>query len=230
MKQKVIIISGGSDGLGKGIAKELVHLKHKVIILARNEARLKRVSKQLKSDYRVCDVSDAAQCEDAVNSIHKQYKRIDVLVNNAGCITNEPLEKEDPKTIENVFGANTLGTIFLTRAVLPFMKKKKSGDVFCVVSRAGVTVKKHRTIYNSSKWAITGFVKCLREDVAEDNIRVMAIYPGTINTNIFEKAGDKMKSRKTVLQVKEVVNVICFMIAQPGHVQIADVGMNYLGR
>lgn len=183
---KVILISGGSDGLGKEIARLLIKA-NTVVLLAPTAEKTAAVAKELGCDFEVCDITKWDQIEKAVSSIIKKYDHIDILINNAGIWIEGPLEQNDPARIHQVLEINTLGTIWLTRASLPHME---SGIIINIVSVAGLETKPNRSVYYASKWAITGFTKCLREELAEKGIKVIGIYPPKMQTGIFKKAGN----------------------------------------
>lgn len=228
MDKRIIVISGGSQGLGEAMTKTLCGENHTVIILARHEETLKQAKASHGCDYRVCDVSDAAQCHDAVSSIIEAYGRIDVLINNAGIVMKGELEKASSEDIEKILAVNTLGTMYLTQAVIPHMKKQREGDIISVISTAGLGAKKERTLYNTSKWAITGFMKNLRLDVAPHGMRAMAVYPGLMRTNIFAHAGIKKDDWEDATEVDHVAQAVCFMLSQPRDVVIPDLTMHHI--
>lgn len=155
---KTVVITGGSDGLGKALAEKLAP-ENKVIILARNEAALHKISQDIGCSYYVCDIRDAKQVASTFENITINHGRIDVLVNNAGVIINGELDQIPDETIENVTTTNTLGTIYATKQAFARMKQQKEGLILNVVSTAGLTAKATRGIYNASKWAITGLPK-----------------------------------------------------------------------
>jgi NADP-dependent 3-hydroxy acid dehydrogenase YdfG len=183
---KVILISGGSDGLGKAIAQKLSP-HNQVIILAHNREKLIASAKEIGCDFVEAELIDYSSLKSAVDQVVSKYHRVDVLVNNAGVWIEGQLEENDPAKIKNVVDVNTTGTIFLTKAVLPQLRTQKSGQIINIVSQDGLCAKKDRSVYHASKWALTGFTKCLQEDVAGENIKVTAIYPGLMKTALFEK-------------------------------------------
>jgi len=114
---KTILITGGSDGLGKALAEKLAPA-NKVIIIARNEAALHKIAEDIGCSYYVCDVRDAKQVAVTLDKIFKEHGKLDVLINNAGVIVNAELEDIPDETIENVITTNTLGTIYATKQLL----------------------------------------------------------------------------------------------------------------
>ncbi len=223
MPKKVILISGGSDGLGKAIAQKLSS-SHQVVILSRNEENLKKVSEELSCDFVVGDVTDYVSLETAVAKVIEKYQTIDVLVNNAGVWTEGNLEDTDPKKIEEIFAVNTLGTIYLSKVVIPKMKLQKSGRIINIISQDGLRAKKKRSIYSASKWAITGFTKSLVEDLSPLGIGVTGIYPGLLKTKLFEKQGES-RNLKNALELSEVATLVEYVINLSPDTLLPDIGI-----
>jgi short-subunit dehydrogenase len=222
---KTILITGGSDGLGKALAEKFASDSN-VIILARNEAALREIAQRIGCSYYVCDVRDAKQVADTFAKVIKEHGTIDVLVNNAGVIVNAELEAISDETIENVITTNTLGTIYATKAALAHMKPRKEGLIINVVSTAGLTAKATRSIYNASKWAITGFTKAIQEEAAGYNVRVTGFYPGTIRTNLFAKAGLPLNGR--ALTTEQAVKAIEFVLLCDEEMLIPEIGAKHI--
>lgn len=221
-RMKTIIITGGSDGLGQALAEKLSS-DNKVIILARNEAAMQEIAQRTGCSYYVCDVRDAKQVADTFEKISRKHHKIDVLINNAGVIVNGELVDIPDETIENVIATNTLGTIFAAKAALTRMKEQKEGLIVNVVSTAGITAKATRSIYNASKWAITGFTKALQEEAADYNVRVTGFYPGTIRTNLFAKAGLPLNGK--ALTTEQAVKAIEFVLSCDDEVLVPEIGI-----
>jgi short-subunit dehydrogenase len=222
---KTIVITGGSDGLGKALAEKLSS-ENTVIILARNEAALHKIAVQTGCEYVVCDVRDAKQVARTFEEILAKHPTIDVLINNAGVIVNGELENIPDETIENVITTNTLGTIYMAKAALSHMKEQKAGLILNVVSTAGITAKATRSIYNASKWAVTGFTKALQDEAYLYGVRVTGFYPGTIKTDLFAKAGLEIKG--PALTTDQAVKAIEFVLSCDDEVLIPEIGMKHL--
>jgi short-subunit dehydrogenase len=224
--KKIILISGGSDGIGKATAKALSK-DHYVVILSPHKTTLVRTAKEFPCETIVCDICSFAACKWAVDRVIKKYGRIDWLVNNAGVYMAGPLEGESAKTIEETIRVNTIGTMFLTRAALPHMKKKKSGSILTVISQAGLYHKPERSVYAASKWALTGFVRCLRDEVRDRGIKVMAIFPGKVKTNLFDKAHIK-KDLSRAVEPEDVAHSIVFMLSQKGSTVVPELSITHI--
>lgn len=221
--KKIIVISGGSEGLGKAMAKRLSP-DSQVVILAKSEDTLKQTAQELNCDYLVCDVSDYNQVESTINQITEKYKQIDCLINNAGIWTTGELQSNDYKNIEEVMAVNANGTIYLTKAVIPAMKKQKQGLIINIVSQAGVTAKKDRSVYYASKWAVTGFTHSMQLELAPFGIKVTGIYPGKMDTQLFAKAGDN-KPMDNALKPEQVADLVNYILNTPPEFMFLDIGM-----
>jgi 3-oxoacyl-[acyl-carrier protein] reductase len=224
--RKVIVITGGSEGLGKLIAAKLTK-NNKVIIVAPDSSKVVAAAKSLKCDYEVCDVTDLTQMEIAVASILKKHGRIDVLINNAGIWIEGPLEKNDPERIKKVLDVNTLGSIWFSRLVIPQMKKQKSGTIIYTISQAGLYGKAERSVYNASKWALTGFTRSLQMELGQFGIRVTGIYPGYMKTNLF-KDYPKKRDFSTALDPSEVAVIVEFILSLPSETMIPEIGIKHV--
>jgi len=223
--KKVIIISGGSSGLGNEIAKKLSP-KNRVIILSRNKNTLEKIAKNISCDFRVCDIFDYSGIQETVRYIVKKYKRIDCLINCAGQWIQGPIEKNSPPEIKRVIDTNTTGTIFLTRAVVPQMKKQKKGRIIMINSGAGLYHKAERSIYTASKWAITGFTKALQDELHEYGITVSGIYPGKMTPAVKNKG--KKKHTWPALKISELAEIIAFIVAFKPNIEFSEFEVKHL--
>ena len=208
---KTILITGGSEGLGKAIAQKLAP-NNKVVILARHEDKLKAVASEIGCDFLVCDVMDYDQIENSVKRILEKYKKIDVLINSAGLWITGELTSNSPDQIHKLLEVNTLGTMLFSRAVIPAMKEQKNGLIINIISDAGLRPKAERTVYNASKYALTGFTKSLEMELQKYGIGVTGIYPSKIKTEIFEKSGVAL-DLSDAIDPSEVAKAIEFIVS-----------------
>jgi NADP-dependent 3-hydroxy acid dehydrogenase YdfG len=216
---KNIIITGGSDGLGKALAKSLSK-ENNVIIISPTENKLKKVADEIGCSYKVCDVSDYEQVEKCINEIGT----IDVLINNAGLWIQDELDTNDSERINSVIDVNLLGVINCSKAVLPIMKQNKEGLIININSQAGINHKAERTVYNATKWGVTGFTKSLQDEVTKYGIRVTNVMPGMMKTDMFKKLNIE-KNMANGVDTKEVARLIRFIIDTPSDVMIPEVGI-----
>ncbi len=226
MKKKVILISGGTDGLGKALAQQFAK-KHQVIILGPSATQTPRVAKTIGCDYIVVDVRDAQSLTAGVRNMIKKYKRIDCLINNAGIWIEGPFAENDPEKIKEVIEVNTLGTILLSHLVVPQMKRQKVGRIINVVSQAGLHIKPQRAVYQASKWAITGFTKSLALELGSFGISVCGFYPGAMKTNFFKKFGIE-KDMSKHMKLSEAVRCVEFMVETADDILIPELGVRLI--
>jgi len=198
---KKVLITGGAQGLGKEIARELKN-NYEVILLDVDEEVLKGTSEELDVRGFVCDITDAVQVEKIVTEIGN----IDILINNAGAYISGELSENTYNDIAKVILVNTVGTINITKAVLPQMKQRRSGKVVFINSIRGIEGKEERSVYCASKWGVTGFLKSLRKEVEKYDIEVIGLYPGLMKTNLFENAKVE-KDMSEAMDPKEVAEV-----------------------
>lgn len=222
---KVVLITGGSEGLGKEIAVELSKICT-VIITGIDEVKLAEVSKELNCDYFVCDVTDYEKSNTMVEEVIKKHKKIDVLINNAGILFEGEIFELNENQISSLIDVNVKGVEYMTNIVSKSMIANKNGLIINIVSQSGFYHRRLRSLYNSSKWAITGFTKCLAADMAKFNVKVSGIYPGKMNTNIFENT--KVDPMEKSLDPKVVAKAVRFVVETNGDAFIPEIGIKSL--
>ena len=224
--KKVVLITGGSDGLGKTLANTLIK-QYQVVILAPNEVKTKKTADEIGCDYKVGDVTNYEELEIIIASVVKKYGRLDCLINNAGLWIQGVLEENDPELIEKVIDVNTLGVIFATKSVIGQMKKQSGGLIININSQSGFYAKEERSVYTASKWALTGFSKSIQPELAKFGISVTDIHPGGMKTDFFEKANNS-KDKSTFIDTVEVAKLIEFLISLNPNTVIPEVGIKHI--
>lgn len=225
--EKVILISGGSDGLGLAAAKVLNKM-NTVIILAPEKSKCEEIKKYFDIDFVIADVTKENEVEKAIKNVIKKYGRIDTLINNAGIWIEGQLEDNKYERIKKVFEVNVLGAMNLTQKVLPYMKKVKRGRIVNVVSQAGLYPKAERSVYHASKYALRGFTDSLAIELAPHSIAVSGFYPDKISTHFFAKAGDS-KNMTNYIKVEEAARAIEFIVESGEKLNITELGIKNLG-
>lgn len=223
--KKVIIISGGSDGLGKHIASTLAP-RHHVLIVSPKREKLEATARDIGCEHEMCDVRDSARTAEIVEQTYRKHGRIDCLINNAGIWLEGPLEDNKPEKIRELLEVNTSGVIIFTRAVVPFMKKS-GGLILNINSQNGLQGRSERSVYTASKWAVTGFTKSMQLELAPHGIVVTGIYPGKMKTKLFEKAGVQ-KDMADGLDPNVVAKTVEFVLSFGGDVMFTDIGVKHI--
>ena len=198
-ENKVALVTGGSRGIGKEIALELAEKGFDIAINYRSEKDLNPEVKQEIEKFNVrcelvrADVADFEQCEAMVKETIEKFGKIDVLVNNAGITRDGLIMRMKKEDFESVIDVNLVGTFNVTRNVIPYMIKQKSGRIISLASVVGVAGNAGQTNYAASKAGIIGFTKSLAKEVASRNILVNAVAPGFIDTDMTKVLSDSVK-------------------------------------
>lgn len=184
---RVVIITGGSRGLGLLLARRFRDEGARVAILARNAAELQRAAMSLDPHKQrvlpiVCDVAKRADVTTAVDVVLEHFGRIDVLINNAGVIQVGPLEHMTHDDFQQAMDVHFWGALHGVQAVLPHMKRRRAGRIVNIASIGGLVAVPHLAPYTASKFALVGLSDALRAEVRKDGIRVTTVCPGLMRT------------------------------------------------
>lgn len=221
---KHVLITGGSDGIGKLTAKKLLEAGFKVTILSHDADKTKAAAEELGSQFVVADVSVGEAAARAIQEAEAQNGPIDILINNAGIWLSRPIDEVTPDEMKHVIEVNTLGTMYYTQAVAIGMKQRGRGRIINVNSQAGLYAHAKRSVYHASKWAITGFTKALQEELREFGVAVTGFYPGAMNTQLFAKAHD-MKDRSESLDPHVAADALVYLCTLPDDVEVPEFGL-----
>lgn len=192
-KQKVILITGASSGIGYDAAKELAEQGHKVYAAARRVANMEPL--KAFGIVPVClDVTQEDSCEKVVQSIVREEGRIDVLVNNAGYGLYGSVEDTPMSKARNVFDVNVFGLAMMAKLVIPYMRAQHSGTIINMSSMGGKAPTYFGAWYHATKFAVEGFSDCLRMELSGFNINVVIIEPGGIKTPFGDIAADNLEA------------------------------------
>ena len=222
-----VLITGGSDGIGKLTAEKLLEAGYKVTILSHDAAKTEAAAKSLGCQFVVADVADGGLASKAVAEAEELNGSVDILINNAGVWLSRPIDEVTPEEMKHVIEVNTLGTMYYTQAVTVGMKQRGGGRIINVNSQAGIYTHAKRSVYHASKWAITGFTKALQEELREFGIAVTGFYPGAMNTQLFAKAHD-MKDRSEALDPHAAADALLYLCNLPGDIDIPVCGLKSL--
>ena len=189
LKNKVVVITGSTGGLGKALAEEFIKEQSKVVINARSLKKLEQTSKEIGVSACAGDVTKESDMQKLANFAVKKFGKIDIWINNAGAnMAHSPIEKIDSKQAHNVMEVNFFGTFYGSRSAMKYMKKQKNGTIVNIISIRSLIPSPISVVYSSSKWAVRGLTEALRMILKPDHISVLAVHPTGMKTNLFEKA------------------------------------------
>jgi 3-oxoacyl-[acyl-carrier protein] reductase len=212
LKDKIVLVTGGSKGLGKEIAMKLASEGSNVIICARNEEKLSRVSNEIKQtggkcSYYVADVEKENEVISLIDNIMKKFGRIDVLINNAGYGTEvKPIEETSQEDLLKCFETNVYSIFYFLKHLVPEMKRQDQGTIINISSMAGKRGVPNLSAYSASKFAVIGLTQSVAKEVKGTGVYCISVCPGGINTEMREKAfgsedADKQQSPEFVANV-----------------------------
>ena len=190
-KDKVVIITGASSGIGLATAKEFAKKGCKLVVAARNIDKLTELEKELSQITEIvpvkCDVTIENDCKNLIEKSLERFGKIDILVNNAGISMRALFKDLDLTVIKELMDVNFWGTVYCTKYALPHILKN-DGSIVGVISIAGYKGLPARTGYSASKFAVYGFLETLRIEHLRDNLHVMIFAPGFTASNIRQTA------------------------------------------
>ncbi len=186
-------MTGAGKGIGKAIAVALAQEGAHVGLVARTEKDISAVAKEItalgvKTSVATADVSNRAEVEAAVAKVQQDLGPIDILINNAGTATFGKFLELEPEAWEHQIRVNVFGVYYTTRAVLPQMIERKAGDIVNISSTAGKSGSPLTSAYSASKFAVFGLSESLMQEVRKHNIRVTALAPSTVVTDMANRA------------------------------------------
>lgn len=186
-RDRVVLITGGSRGLGLVMARQLVGEGARVAIVARDGAELERAAKDLRERGGIVltiqgDVGERGVAEEAVKKIVKQLGRLDVLIHNAGLIQTGPYQHMDIADFEDAMATHFYGALYSTLAALPHLRKQPGARIVNIASIGGKIAVPHLLPYSASKFALVGFSSGLRAELARERIAVTTVCPGLMRT------------------------------------------------
>ncbi|HEU4803110.1 MAG TPA: SDR family NAD(P)-dependent oxidoreductase [Solirubrobacterales bacterium] len=236
LEGKVAAITGASSGIGEATALALAAEGAAVALAARREDRIADLAGRIEKDGGsalavATDVTDEEQANAFVARAHDELGGLDVLVNNAGVMLLGPVAGAPTDQWRQMIEVNLLGLLYCTHAALPIMGAAGSGDIVNVASVAGRTANFGSGVYNMTKWGVVGFSEALRQECSRAGVRVTAIEPGWVDTELqghnehpavvagMKKAMEKVER---VLDADDIARAITFAVTQPPHVSINE--------
>lgn len=236
LKQKIVLITGASSGIGQSCAQKFAEAGAKLIVVARRQDRIKTLGDKLKELYKTDTLAvelDVRRREDVVkklSSLPPAWQAIDILVNNAGL--SRGLDKLHEGSIddwEEMIDTNVKGLLYVSRAIIPGMVARQQGTIINIGSIAGHEVYPRGNVYCASKFAVDALTRGLRMDLVDTPLRVCTVDPGLVETEFSNVRfrGDAQRAKQTYqnmtpLTPDDVADAVVFCATRPPHVQLAQ--------
>ena len=236
LKGNIAFITGASSGIGEATAKLFAREGASLILVARRNNILQKLSKKIKNEFNVkvktiqLDIQNYKSVLTAYNKLPAEWKAIDILVNNAGLSRGlKNIQDSEIQDWEEMINTNIKGLLYVTRLILPGMVKRNSGHVVNLGSIAGHFTYPGGNVYSATKFFVNSLSQGMRMDLLGTNVRVTSIDPGLVETefSLVRYRGDKDKAKKpyeglTPLKGEDVADAILYAVTRPAHVNIQE--------
>lgn len=237
MKNKLVLITGATSGIGEGCARKFASQGANLILNGRNEEKLEALKTELERTFNVevlplpFDVRDREAVKQALSSLQGKWSEIDILINNAGLVIGVDKEHEgNPEEWDIVIDTNIKGLLTMTRLIVPGMVTRQSGHIINIGSIAGEAAYPGGSVYCATKAAVKALSDGLRIDLVDTPLRVTNIKPGMVETNfsVVRYRGDKQTADNFYKGIRplsgtDVAETVYFAASVPEHIQIAEV-------
>ena len=230
MSKPLVVVTGASSGIGETVARQFSAAGHPLLLLARRLDRLEALGLP-NTLCRKVDVTRREQLEAAIAEAEEVYGPVDCLVNNAGLMQLGAADTQDPAEWDNMIDINLKGMLYGIHAVIGGMRKRKRGTIFNISSIAGIKGFPSHMAYCGTKFGVRGLSETLREEVSGDNVRVVVIAPGAVETELLGHttsqeviAGyeDWKKSIGGAIAARDIADSISFIYHMPQNVCIRE--------
>ena len=223
---KVALVTGGTRGIGRGIAIALLELGATVMITGRNIQKTTAVAKEMSVAGRscegiACDVTELGSVAQLGRHLREKYSRLDILINNAGIGgPASPLHELNPETWDEIFATNIRGVFYMMREFVPVMIATGGGHIVNISSLAGKNPLPRGAAYSASKWALNGLSYSVAEELRSHNIRVSVVCPGSVDTGFSPHSG---KDPGKMLRPGDVAHVVTMLVTQRQQAFVSEV-------
>lgn len=233
---KITLITGATSGIGKACAFKFAQNGYDVILTGRRKERLEALKKELESKYNITvvplnfDVRNKDKLQLAFDALDEKWKKIDVLINNAGLALNlKPIHEGDPDDWDTMIDTNIKGLLYMSSIVSKMMVDRGSGHIINIGSIAGREIYPNGNVYCATKYAVDGLTKAMRVDLLKQGIKVTQIAPGAVETEFSDVRfkGDVERAKNVYagyksLSGEDVADAVYYTATLPPHVNIND--------
>ncbi|MED7819855.1 MULTISPECIES: SDR family oxidoreductase [unclassified Francisella] len=231
MAKSLVVITGASSGIGAAIAKRFSEAGHSLLLIGRRIEKIQELNLP-NTMIRKVDVTDSQALKNAIKDAEAEYGSVELLVNNAGLMLLGQINTQDPIEWQKMYDVNVLALLNGMQAVLGDMKARKHGTIINISSIAGKKSFPNHAAYVGTKFAVSSMSENVREEVSNDNVRIMTICPGAVETELLSHTtSDQIKSDYEnwkesmggVLVADDIARTAMFMFSQPQNINIREV-------
>lgn len=237
LKNKIVLITGGTSGIGLACAHIFAEEGCNVIITGRRTDRLKKIKEELENKFKIkcltleMDVRDLKNVENTIALLDEEWKKINILINNAGLSRGlNKIQDGDPNDWNEMIDTNVKGVLHVSKFVIPLMLENNDGHIINIGSIAGQEVYPGGNIYSASKYALDAITKSMRIDLIETPIKVSTVDPGMVKSefSLVRFKGDKERAEVPYkgfepLKPEDVADAVMYIASRDGNVNIAQI-------
>ncbi len=231
MKGKIVLIVGGSGGIGSATARELAGVGAKVVLAARDKSKAEEVAKEINEKggdaYAIeVNVTDTSSVNNMVQEVENSLGKVDVLVNAFGQGLIQPFKEINPEDAKEIIDVNVFGTFLVTQTVLKHMKEDEPTNVIMFPGTMGKYVMKNASVYAATKFGVQGFTRALVEELKRDKVKFTLFYLGGVDTPFWDddRVGMRVK-KEMMLNPKDVARSVLSAVMAPGTAVVNEIVM-----
>ena len=234
IKDKVVVITGASSGIGKAIAKELAKNGAKVVLGARRKNQMETIVDEIRNNggegvFLETDITKRTDVLDLVDLALKTYGYLDAIVNNAGISELSRMDELDVEGWDKMIDVNLKGVLYGMAAAIPIFKAQKEGHIVNIISTSGIKIVPMQAVYASTKNAVRTITEAFRQE-SDGTIRITGISPGFVKTGLVDEM-ENQEMKKVILKKMEqfainpeaIANAVIYAISQPKDVEVGDI-------
>lgn len=231
---KIAVITGAGGGIGSAIAEQLARKKMQLVLLGGNNQHKLEAVRQSIEQYTQClvlpgDLTDLDFQKQAISKIIAQYGKIDILINNAGMTQNAAFEQVQAEDFDKIMAINVRAPFFLTQQILPWLKKSSAATVINICSVVAHSGYPAQSAYSASKHALLGWTKSLATECFRDNVRVHAISPGGVYTDMVKISRPDL-SPEGMIMPEDIADIVSFILDHRTNAVIDEIMIHRTGK